>query len=117
MKRYVYYRAGDVLTTASSGIVEVPTADDQVARTLTGIFVEPTTADVEIQLSGGGFTFAKLDANMCAAGNERVHLSEPFPPTIKFGVNIVNHPSGTYSGKITLEYEPGPGAGGVSGAR
>lgn len=117
MRRYKYFAASAVASTGSLGLTEISTPDDQVARTLKGVYVEPATAGIEVQLGGGGYTFASFDAAMCAAGNERVRVDEPFPPTVKFQVNIVNHTGSSYTGNLVLEYEPGPGAGGVSGAR
>lgn len=116
MPRYIFVSPGAVAGGAALGLTEYSTPDDQVTRRLTGVFVTPGTANNEIQLAGGGYTFAKLDAGYFETGNEMLELDEPFPATIKFAVNVVNHTGASFTPFITLRYEPGPGAGKVSGA-
>jgi hypothetical protein len=112
-RRVVAY-PGAIGAGASLGVTNVTTPDDNFAKTLKSVYVNPPTFNVEVVVLGAGYQFEDFDASRCSNGNWPVHAEEPFPAYIQFQYNVINHTGGSYTGSITFEYEPAIGAGGVS---
>jgi hypothetical protein len=116
VRRVVQY-VSSLTAGATLGLTTVTTVDDNYPKMLKSVYVNPTTEGIEIQVSGGGFTFEDFDASRCSNGNWPVHCDEGYPSYITFGLNVINHTGSSYSGAIVFEYEPDMRAGVVSGAR
>lgn len=113
IRRVVAYPAA-VANGASSGVTTVTTPDDNYPKRLIAVHVDPETILVEIDISGGGYTFEKFDASRSADGDWPIICNEEFPSYILFAYNLINNSGGSITAAITFEYVPDDRAGGVS---